>query len=316
MTIQLATRDLPASTSSSGCEGVVEASIGIDLTLLGAAHANASTSVGAVLPVGYANFSRLVSSACAAMRGGIDFVSLDKTFRSRSDDPRPTEAVKVAAWMLSRSEGGVSVEVPPTVGAINAAVGILSRSSRGRATIAVEPVEGCDLAAIAGAAAQARSAGIGFAVRTAAEDLTPSSIKAIARFADSVHLLTGDPHRAREARFALRSAAAAFDRQLTLLTEIGIIVSGSMPAARERSLLVETMTGRPVFDGKASVVGTVYDVADTVEEWICLGAVDGIVFLPASLPTDLASVIRGIMPLLYARGIDTVCPCGHRDLLP
>ena len=232
MTIQLATRDLPASTSSSGCEGVVEASIGIDLTLLGAAHANASTSVGAVLPVGYANFSRLVSSACAAMRGGIDFVSLDKTFRSRSDDPRPTEAVKVAAWMLSRSEGGVSVEVPPTVGAINAAVGILSRSSRGRATIAVEPVEGCDLAAIAGAAAQARSAGIGFAVRTAAEDLTPSSIQAIARFADSVHLLTGDPHRAREARFALRSAAAAFDRQLTLLTEIGIIVSGSMPAAR------------------------------------------------------------------------------------
>ena len=78
----------------------------------------------------------------------------------------------------------------------------------------------------------------------------------------------------------------------------------------------QTMTGRPVFDGKASVVGTVYDVADTVEEWICLGAVDGIVFLPASLPTDLASVIRGIMPLLYARGIDTVCPCGHRDLLP
>ena len=153
-------------------------------------------------------------------------------------------------------------------------------------------------------------------MRTTAEDLTPSSIQAIARFADSVHLLTGDPHRAREARFALRSAAAAFDRQLTLLTEIGIIVSGSMPAARERSLLVETMTGRPVFDGKASVVGTVYDVADTVEEWICLGAVDGIVFLPASLPTDLASVIRGIMPLLYARGIDTVCPCGYRDLLP
>lgn len=61
------------------------------------------------------------------------------------------------------------------------------------------------------------------------------------------------------------------------------------------------MQGTPAFEGKASVVGTVYDVADMVESWIGLGAADGIIFLPASLPTDLASVIRGVLPLLKAR---------------
>ncbi|MDN6487611.1 MAG: hypothetical protein L0K34_09035, partial [Ancrocorticia sp.] len=61
------------------------------------------------------------------------------------------------------------------------------------------------------------------------------------------------------------------------------------------------MNGSPAFAGKASVVGTVYDVADVVESWIGLGAADGVVFLPASVPTDLASVIRGVLPLLRAR---------------
>ena len=113
--------------------------------------------------------------------------------------------------------------------------------------------------------------------------------------------LTDNLERARGIRSELRELAASNGRSVRVLGELGIVISGSMRAANERALLVADMVGAPLFEGKASVVGTVSDVADAFERWIGTGAADGLIFLPASLPTDLASLIRGVVPLLAAR---------------
>ncbi|MDO4887260.1 MAG: hypothetical protein Q3979_00910 [Actinomycetaceae bacterium] len=305
MTIQLATKDFPTSTSPKGREQVADVCMGVDLSLLGAVSAEAFDSFGADLPVEYANYPQLASCAYAANRGGVDFVSLKMSFRSRSDAPSELDAVRVASRLTMQDEIGVSAEVPADVEAIDEAIGILSEPSKGWTALITRLTAASDIAMIAKAAERAKARGLRLNVKIRPEDLAHHDIASIVSFAESVRLLTDDPHGAREARFALRSAAAELGRDLCVLAEIGIVISGSMAAANERALLVEAMTGAPVFEGKPSVIGTVYDAADVVERWIGLGAADGIVFLPASLPTDLASVIRGVLPLLNARGAES-----------
>lgn len=302
MTVQLTTIDTPASNDTRVQERITEAFIGVDLTLLGAVSADEYASLGLDLPVEYVSFPKLASCAGAACSGGLDFISLSKDFQTRSDRVSTMDAVRTMARILDAGEGGFSAEVPADRESFEEAVGLLKRQRDGWGCIEVSVRSDADVQRVAAAAAQARSNGIQVSVRVRAEDLADIDHVALAGWADSVRLITDDPHKAREARFALRSAAQRAKRELRVLVEVGIIISGSQQAANERALLVEAMQGSPVFAGRARVIGTVYDVADVVESWIGLGAADGVIFLPASLPTDLASVIRGVLPLLKARG--------------
>lgn len=165
----------------------------------------------------------------------------------------------------------------------------------------VEVTEESDLDGIARLAEEIAANGMPVNVQLDAEVADAISLRTLAAFVDWVRVRTDDLERARDIRSELRELAASNGRSVRVLGELGIVISGSMRAANERALLVADMVGAPLFEGKASVVGTVSDVADAFERWIGTGAADGLIFLPASLPTDLASLIRGVVPLLAAR---------------
>lgn len=306
MTIQLTTIESTSSKTSAqqrAEERVTDAVIGIDLTLLGAPSGESLSAWGADLPVEHINFPRLASCVSASSSGGIDIVTLSRSFRTRSDGRGGRmDGVRTAARLAERGVGPIGVEVPADPTAIEEALGELAAVGQGASTLEISVDGTTDLAALAAPLERARGAGLRIMIRVAVRDLTDLDLAELVEYADSIRLLTNDPHESREARFALRSAAHAQGRSLPVFVEIGIIISGNISAANERALLVEAIQGSPVFAGKAHVVGTVYDVADAAESWIGLGAADGIIFLPASVPTDLASVIRGVLPLLRARG--------------
>ncbi|MGO1591575.1 MAG: hypothetical protein ACTHW1_10135 [Ancrocorticia sp.] len=295
MTVQLSTNETLSP------ERATEATIGVDLTLLGAVCSEAFASIGIDLPVEHASLSRIGSCIGAACNGGLDFIALSKDFQARSDRATCMDAARTVSRIMDIGAVGFSAGIPAESANVDEAVELLAAQKDGWGCIEIDIDDSADMEQLAANAAAAHESGVKVTARVECDRLTSLDIDELASWADMVRLLTDDPHEARGARFALRSAAHQQGRDLKVLVEIGIIISGNQQAANERAILIEAMNGHPVFEGKTSVVGTVYDVADLVESWIGLGAADGVVFLPASLPTDLASVIRGVLPLLRAR---------------
>lgn len=299
MTISLATKESELDDASA--ESVAEAVMGVDLSLLGAVTTEAfAAALGSEMPVEYASYPRIASCAQAATRGGIDFVCLDATFRTRSDNANQLDAARVAARLLSQHAGKVNVQIPAEVAVSREGIGMLAQHGEHVAPT-VEVTEESDLDGIARLAEEIAANGMPVNVQLDAEVADAISLGTLAAFVDWVRVRTDDLERARDIRSELRELAASNGRSVRVLGELGIVISGSMRAANERALLVADMVGAPLFEGKASVVGTVSDVADAFERWIGTGAADGLIFLPASLPTDLASLIRGVVPLLAAR---------------
>ena len=295
MTVQLPTNETYST------ERATDAVIGVDLTLLGAVCSEVFASLGIDLPVEHVSLPKLASCIGAACTGGLDFVSLSKDFQARSDRTTCMDAVRTVSRIMDVGAVGFSAEIPPEAEHVDEAVSLLAEQKDGWGCVEIDIASSSDLEQIAKYAKSAHDAGVQVTARVACDLLSDLDIDLLASWADMVRLLTDDPHEARGARFALRSAAHQQGRELRVLVEVGIVISGNQQAANERAILIEAMNGSPAFAGKASVVGTVYDVADLVESWIGLGAADGVVFLPASVPTDLASVIRGVLPLLRAR---------------
>lgn len=298
MTISLAT--IESELDDAQAESVAELVMGVDLSLLGAVATEAFAALGNDLPVEYASYPRIASCAQAAARGGIDFVCFDANFRTRSDNANQLDAARVAARLLTQHAGNVNAEIPAEAAVSREGIGILAEHGN-HASPTVEVTKTSDLEAIAKLAKEIADRGMPVNVQFDAEVADAIALDMLASFVDGVRVRTDDLERARDIRRELRSLAASNGRSLRVFGELGIVISGSMRAASERALLVADITGAPLFEGKASVVGTVYDVADAVERWVGTGAADGLIFLPASLPTDLASLIRGVVPLLTAR---------------
>ncbi len=298
MTISLAT--IESELDDAQAESVAELVMGVDLSLLGAVATEAFAALGNDLPVEYASYPRIASCAQAAARGGIDFVCFDANFRTRSDNANQLDAARVAARLLTQHAGNVNAEIPAEAAVSREGIGILAEHGN-HASPTVEVTKTSDLEAIAKLAEEIADSGMPVNVQFDAEVADAIALDMLASFVDGVRVRTDDLERARDIRRELRSLAASNGRSLRVFGELGIVISGSMRAASERALLVADITGAPLFEGKASVVGTVYDVADAVERWVGTGAADGLIFLPASLPTDLASLIRGVVPLLTAR---------------
>ncbi len=301
MTVQLTTSD---ATLTSGeildKDTVTDAYIGIDLTVLGAHEHHSEYDLG--FDHVYASLPKLASCVSAACEGGLDLISLSRDFQARSEGASDMDAVKTMARLAQHGSAGFSAEVSAEPEKINRAVIELREQKDGWGAIEISVTPTTDLSGIAAELEAARTQGIHVCVRVEASDLEFIDHEELVTSADYVRLGTDDPHVARECRFALRSAARKCGSDIVVLVDLGVVISGNHQAANEREILLKAISGHTLFEGRARVVGTVYDVADEVERWIGNGAADGIVLLPASLPTDLASVIRGVMPLLRARG--------------
>lgn len=287
-------------------DAMTKAWIGVDLSALGATASESVFDMGCDLPVEHLNFPRLACAVNAAHGGGIDFVSLGSQFYTRSDfrvRNAALDGVKAAAKLAEVTKGGLSVSVPASAHYILQAIDSLVVQREGWAALAIDIDTDTDVDALITPTGQARMAGIKI-ITVISSQLCASKIAAVAAIADMVRLRITDPHVAREIRFAVRSAAEQLNKEIPVVVDLGIVISASTQAAEERAYLVSAMSGQEIFAGIASSVGTVYDVADTIEAWVGLGAADGVMIVPASLPTDMASILKGVLPLLAARTVD------------
>lgn len=301
MTIQVNT----IASDAAGSRVAMEALIAIDLSSLGVSGNHSSEKI--LSPTEHVNLPVLFSACEAALGGGVDVVSFTKDFFARSYTKSMygnLDPAKVVGQLVEKIKGGFCAEIPSNSFAFDKAIDFLTCDGEGWRSLEIRLEPESDLELLASGAQRAHLCGLPVSVRAQADIFTDDICLAVASWADAIHLETDDPHSARGIRFALRSAASEMGRSLKVFCELGILISSSAEAAQERAWLISTIEGKPVFDGKAHVIGTVYDAADVAERWFSLGAVDGLVFLPASVPTDLASLIRGVLPVLRSRASD------------
>ncbi|MDD7464827.1 MAG: hypothetical protein PUK59_01050 [Actinomycetaceae bacterium] len=278
--------------------------VGVNLTLLGASQTDVPGEDSPEPFLSRVNIPLLASSVGAAQQGGVDLITLDRDFHIKAARPPRSGAldgVHMAAKLGLGQELRMCAEVPSDPSCIREAVRELAMTQLTGVALMITLQELDDYQDYVKAAAEARAAGVELWLLATNPDFTAAHADVVVQIFDAVRVRTTDRHRARAMRFALHEAAAKVRRTMTAFADIGIVISATVQAAEERAILISQLNGTELFQDMASAVGTVYDVADLIESWVGLGAADGVVLTPASLPTDLASVLKGVLPLLEAR---------------
>jgi len=235
----------------------------------------------------------------AALTDGLSAVTLGASFLLRSDlhirDCR-LDPVRAAVKLTSRITGPIFASVTPDT------VGQTALDAVKDTGVGLEiHIPDADLAPALALIEKARDHETPVAVALTGETASRIDLGALGAAVSSVRLREPDPHTAREIRYSLRSAALEQGRDLKVVADLFMIVSACAMDAEERANLIAAIGADRYAEGAARVLGTVHDVADHIESWIALGAADAFTILPGSLPTDLASTVCGVLPLLHAR---------------
>lgn len=278
--------------------------VGVNLTLLGASETDVPGEEATEPFLSRVNFPLLASSVGAAEHGNVDLVTLDRDFHIKAARPPRSGAldgVSTAGKLGVGHSLRMCAEIPSDPAYIRTAVQELANTQLHTAALMITLQELDDYRDFLKAAEEARASGIELWLLATNPEVTAAHADFSVQLFDAVRVRTIDKAKARAMRFALHAAADRAQRAITVFADIGIVISATVQAAEERALLISQLNGAELFQDMAAVVGTVYDVADAIESWVGMGAADGVVLTPASLPTDLASVIKGVLPLLEAR---------------
>lgn len=282
----------------------LKAPIGVNLTLLGAALMNVPGEGASAPFLKRVNVPLLASSVHACHEGNIDSIVLDRDFHVRPTAPPQSAAldgVTIAGKISAGKTPKMCVQVPSDPSYMYEAIALLTSARVKDVAIMVTLQELDDYRGFKRAADDARAAGLQVWLLANSPDYTADHADIALTMFDAVRVRSADMNKVRRMRFALRDAARKANKQFTTYVDMGIVISGTFEAAEERALLISQMNGSELFEDMLSVTGTVYDVADAIESWVGLGAVDGVILTPASLPSDLVSVLKGVLPLLEAR---------------
>lgn len=291
MTLELSRT--PATSQGRVC------AIGMDLSTLGAEVFDGASDFGEDFPVESCNMSRLAALAGAGLNDGLASVLLGPTFRLRSDTHLREswlDAVQAATKLAPRLTGPITAAVVADEYVLSSAIEQAAGTGVGLELHRVR-----DLAALAPMLEKARESDIDLSIALtgqAARDVDPELVGELINW---VRLREPDPHLAREIRYTLRGAASARDRDLRIVADLFIIISACEADAEERAQLIDAIGADRYAKGAPRVLGTVHDVADHIESWMALSAADAFTLLPGSLPTDLASAVRGVLPELNSR---------------
>lgn len=283
---------------------VTDAWIGVDLTAL-SPHVSGSALTHELSPDRFLH-SRLAATTKVALGASIDFVTIgsDLEFGHPENGVSTTDAASIANEVASLARGGVFTSVHPDAEEIErvratfvAGVPNVGTAWRG---ISVRFTAEDDLQAIKAALLAVRKSRIKISF-TIPGELSAGNAQVVTQFADFVRVRSTSYEAARTIRFELLKEMQSAKRSFPVLGEVGVLISASRQAAEERREMIREMLSGEIFKEIPSVIGTVYDVADFIETWVGAGAVDGVVLHAASLPTDLGSIVRGVIPLLEAR---------------
>jgi alkanesulfonate monooxygenase SsuD/methylene tetrahydromethanopterin reductase-like flavin-dependent oxidoreductase (luciferase family) len=104
----------------------------------------------------------------------------------------------------------------------------------------------------------------------------------------------------------VRSVAGVAGRrdELAVLAVVDVFLAGDGDAARAERAQLDALagTGLPP-SGAVDFVGSPGELAALVDAWFGDGALDGFVFRPARLPTDLTLLVDDAIPILRQRGL-------------
>ncbi len=251
----------------------------------------------------YAKVHEIASCAAASAQGGLDFIALSADFRLRAAafaGSGHSDAAEFGTRLLGGGyAGGASVGVDATPEAIQGAAYKLAGMAHGVVALEIRVDRFTKLDQLVDAIAYAHAHAVAITACVHADEFFTLNVPKLTALVDVIRLRTTDQRRAREVCAEVHAAAG--ERTVRVLLEVGVTISATRRSAIERARLIESMTGQRPFSTQIACVGTVYDAADTAERLVGNGCADGIVFLPASVQTDLASLIRGVLPLLRAR---------------
>ncbi|MDD7384946.1 MAG: hypothetical protein SPI12_05525 [Actinomycetaceae bacterium] len=270
--------------------------IGVDLTALGAHRPEWEIVEDDEGFFEFMNYPKLASAAYAAFRGGIDFVTLGSEFTLRSDEKIPSmDSVSAAQRLHTIADIDVHAGLPVQADAV-AAVDHQITEVPGSLHIEFDMSDE-DPDVLSSALVAAHTASVSVRVRAQEIEHRTDLVSLIVEHADEVHLV-GTWEDIKLAADAIRRAAQVVERVVCIFAVCSIIVSGERGAARERENMLSLMMNQPLFTDEWAVIGTVYDVVDEVQRSMRSSLIDGLVFIPEALPTDLASLIRGVLPLV------------------
>ena len=289
MTIQF-----PESTSAPNLSGLTTATM--DLAGLGAEVFDGDSPWGEDFPVEQCNFARLASLTAAALEDGISTVLLGPSFNLRSDThlrEARLDSLHGAIKLSERLRKPITAAVPGDPYLLRRAIEAVGSA---QVTLEIHPVdtELETLVPLLEAAAD-KGVAITFALTGVAAEAADNSI--LAAYGSAVRLRTTDVERA----VALRNALHRVNADIPVVADVYVIISACAMDAEERATLISMIGVDRYAIGAPRVLGTVHDVADHMEAWAQAGAADEFCLLPGSLPTDLASVVRGVLPLIAAR---------------
>lgn len=287
-----------------------EVFIGIDLSPLGAHNMRVPGEYGVEELAGHLNLPRLTGAINAAQQGGLDFVALKQDFHiqaaaepaTRGEDSSFLDGLKAAAKLQDLiPPATLAVEIPLAAASEVFNNSVFDFKSCREILLPLSTADFPSAEQLAGFArgAVARKVQLS-AVITEAELLQNKSVL-LSKYFQAVWCRSADTEGIRRGRIFLQQERAKNSAPLPIILELGVAISATLRAAEERLVLIEQLTQRPAFSDIAAVIGTVYDAAYQIEDYIKRGVADGIVFRPASLPTDLASIMRGVLPLLQER---------------
>lgn len=291
MTLELSRT--PATAHDRTC------AIGMDLSTLGAEVFDGASDFGEDFPVESCNMSRLAALAGAGLNDGLASVLLGPTFRLRSDTHLREswlDAVQAATKLAPRLTGPITAAVIADEYVLSSAIDLVTGTGVGLELHRVR-----DMAALEPLLERARAENIDLSIALTGSSARSIDADAVGRLINWVRLREPDPHIARELRYQLRDAANAQQRDLRIVADLFIIISACEADAQERAQLIDSIGADRYAKGAPRVLGTVHDVADHIESWLALSAADAFTLLPGSLPTDLASTVRGVLPELSAR---------------
>lgn len=318
-----------------------EVFMGIDLSPLGAHSMRVPGEYGVEELAGHLNLPRLAGAINAAQQGGLDFVALKQDFHiqavaeqaTRGDDSsldkqlavgaqRPASgnfatgrqpiASKQSANFLDGLKAAAKLQdlIPPATLAVEiplaAASEVFSNAALDLKSCReiLLPLSGADFPSaeqLAGFARGAVARKVQLSAVITEAELLQNKSALLSKYFQAVWCRSADIEGIRRGRISLQQERAKNSAPLPIILELGVAISATLRAAEERLVLIEQLTQRPAFSDIAAVIGTVYDAAYQIEDYIKRGVADGIVFRPASLPTDLASIMRGVLPLLQER---------------
>lgn len=257
--------------------------------------------------------SRVAGLASAAESAAFDLITIGGDFRLGGGRRRDEWLdAALAATRLAHHTDSITIAAGVPLGvsqpqAVAGAVGSVHKATKGRAAWQVEASElnpvnpqAVDQVLASFNTPNPRTGAVPSRPTIVVPVRTDADVEIAAARADVARIATSDIDQARALRDQIRELAHRFGRDadaVKVIVDTHVVLADDQAAAQARFDLFEAIQGVPQ-PPSLTIIGTAAQAITTVEKWIEAGAVDGVAFIPGSVPTDVLALARNVLPAL------------------